>query len=44
MENLEFSAPYNGDTETLAEFFRLNKQGNNRIREIYLAGHREYSG
>jgi len=44
MKNLEFSAPYNGDTETLTELFKLNKLGNNRIREIYLAGPREYSG
>ena len=44
MEPLDFSVPYNGDPETLGELFRLNKQGKNRIREIYLSGPQEYAG
>ncbi len=44
MDTLNFSVPYNSDPETLTEIFRLNKQGRNRIKEIYLAGPQEYSG
>jgi len=44
MVGLEFSAPYNGDPETLEEVFRLKRLGGNRIREIYLSGPQEYSG
>jgi len=44
MPNLEFSAPYNSDPETLKEIFRLKKFGGNRIREVYLSGPQEYSG
>ena len=44
MENLEFSVPFNCDPKTLKEIFRLNRLGKNRIREIYLAGPRQYSG
>lgn len=44
MTNLEFSAPYNGDPETLKEVLRLKKLGDNRIREVYLSGPQKYSG
>jgi len=44
MANLEFSVPYNNDTETLKELFKLKKLGSNRIREVYLSGPQEYSG
>ena len=44
MENLEFSAPYNNDLETLKEIFKMKKLGKNNIREIYLAGPQVYSG
>ncbi len=44
MEALKFSVPYNNDPETLAEVFKLNGRGGNRIYEIYLSGPQEYSG
>ena len=44
MEELEFSVPYNGDPELLPELFKLNRLGNNSIREIFLCGPKEYSG
>ncbi|MCJ7769349.1 MAG: U32 family peptidase, partial [Dehalococcoidales bacterium] len=44
MDNLEFSVPFNQDTETLREIVNLKSWGGNRIREIYLSGPQEYSG
>jgi collagenase-like PrtC family protease len=44
MADLEFSAPYNNDPETLEELFKLKNVGENRIKEIYLSGPQEYSG
>jgi len=44
MAGLEFSAPYNGDSETLEEILKLKRLGKNRIREIYLSGPEEYAG
>ncbi|MFC1846460.1 hypothetical protein ACFLYS_00165 [Chloroflexota bacterium] len=44
MQNLEFSAPYNDDPETLEELFKLNKLNKNKIREIYLSGPQKYFG
>ena len=44
MTNLDFSAPYNNDAETLEEIFKLKSLGNNRIKEIYLSGPQEYAG
>lgn len=43
MSALEFSVPYNGDSETLAELFRLKRLGSNRIKEVFLSGPQEYS-
>ncbi len=44
MATLEFSAPFNNDLQTLDELLALKQVGENRIREIYLAGPQEYSG
>jgi collagenase-like PrtC family protease len=44
MAGLEFSVPYNDDTQALMEIFKLKTVGGNRIREVYLAGPQKYSG
>lgn len=44
MANLEFSAPYNEDPETLEEIFKLKSLNGNSITEVYLSGPQEYSG
>ena len=44
MEALEFSVPYNNDLGVLSEIFKLKSVGDNRIREIYLSGPREFCG
>jgi collagenase-like PrtC family protease len=44
MESLEFSVPYNNDSDTLEALFALKQFGNNRITEVYLSGPQEYSG
>ncbi len=43
MANIEFSAPYNEDAESLQEILKLKKLGNNSIREIYLSGPQKYA-
>jgi collagenase-like PrtC family protease len=42
--NLEFSVPYNNDSQTLTEIFKFKEFNGNRIREIYLSGPQEYAG
>ncbi|MBN1370153.1 MAG: hypothetical protein JW954_07965 [Dehalococcoidaceae bacterium] len=44
MRGLEFSAPYNNDTETLEELISLKDYNGSSIREIYLSGPQQYSG
>jgi collagenase-like PrtC family protease len=44
MEALEFSVPYNGDSDLLPELFKMKNLNNNRIKEIFLSGPQEYSG
>lgn len=44
MPGLEFSVPYNNDTETLTEIFKWKECNGNHIREIYLSGPQEYAG
>ena len=43
MKSLEFSIPYNGKPESLETIFAMDGLNGNRIREVYLAGPREYS-
>ena len=44
MNNLEFSVPFNCDPDMLSDVFHLVRSSKNKVREIYLAGPREYSG
>ena len=43
MANLEFSAPYNEDAESLEELFKLKRLGSNAIREVFLSGPQEFA-
>ena len=43
MNNLNFSIPYDGKPESLPRIFALNKLGQNRVREVYIAGPQEFS-
>jgi collagenase-like PrtC family protease len=43
MGNLEFSVPYNENTNCLEEIFKFKNFNNNKITEIYLSGPQEYS-
>jgi collagenase-like PrtC family protease len=44
MNPLEFSVPYNNDSATLDEIFRLKGKSENKIQEIYLSGPQEFAG
>jgi collagenase-like PrtC family protease len=44
MPNLEFEVPYNNDLETLEEVLKMKELNGNRIREVYMASPKEYSG
>jgi collagenase-like PrtC family protease len=44
MGNIKYSVPYNGNSEELEEIFRLNREHDNNIREVYFSGPSEYSG
>ena len=43
MDSLNFSIPYNGQLASLPRILALNKLGQNRIREVYIAGPQEFS-
>jgi collagenase-like PrtC family protease len=43
MKSLEFSIPYNGQQGSLSKIFAMDGLNGNKIREVYLAGPREYS-
>ena len=44
MDKLEFSLPFNDDTDTLTELFNLQGTGGSDISEIYLSCPQEFSG
>ena len=43
MTTLEFSVPYNEDTKSLDDIFKLKELGENKITEVFLSGPQEYS-
>ena len=44
MPDIEISAPYNNQPESLDEIFKLKRLNGNKIREVFLSGPQEYSG